>query len=248
MRFRLISCEVFARPAYRAAAKSPHIVDMAFTRLRSHVNPHQLRREIQEAIDSTAEGYDAILLGYGLCGNSTAGLKARSIPLVIPRAHDCCTIFLGSREAFLEHFGQTPSAQWSSVCYFERLGGWYTDCAAGVTTSDWAGYLEELIRQYGEENARYIAEMMAPKNDVGFLTFIEIEGFDDPEVRDSFVKHAKETGKDTRFIRGSTRLIDAMVNGDWDEEEFLIVPPGAQTVPVYDHRTVITFSEKCPDH
>lgn len=90
--------------------------------------------------------------------------------------------------------------------------------------------------------------MMAPKNDVGFLTFIEIEGFDDPEVRDSFVKHAKETGKDTRFIRGSTRLIDAMVNGDWDEEEFLIVPPGAQTVPVYDHRTVITFSEKCPDH
>lgn len=122
MRFRLISCEVFARPAYRAAAKSPHIVDMAFTRLRSHVNPHQLRREIQEAIDSTAEGYDAILLGYGLCGNSTAGLKARSIPLVIPRAHDCCTIFLGSREAFLEHFGQTPSAQWSSVCYFERLG------------------------------------------------------------------------------------------------------------------------------
>src|SRR5690606_1357961 len=76
MRFRLISCEVFARPAYRAAAKSPHIVDMAFTRLRSHVNPHQLRREIQEAIDSTAEGYDAILLGYGLCGNSTGRTRA----------------------------------------------------------------------------------------------------------------------------------------------------------------------------
>ncbi|HOQ06656.1 MAG TPA: DUF1638 domain-containing protein [Clostridiales bacterium] len=248
MRFRMISCEVFARLAYRTAAESPHTVDIEFTRLRSHVNPHQLRREIQAAIDSTPEDYDAILLGYGLCGNSTAGIRARSIPLVIPRAHDCCTIFLGSREAFLEHFGQCPSAQWYSACYYERLGGWYTDCAAGVTTSGQAEYMEELIRQYGEENARYIMEMMAPKNEVGFLTFIEIDGFDDPGVRDSFIEYARGSGKDTRFIKGSTRLIDALVNGDWNEEEYLIVPPGGEVVPVYDHGTIITASEKSQDH
>lgn len=240
MKYRMISCEVFARPAYRAAAKSPHIVDIVFTPLRSHVDPHKLRREIQAAIDGAAEGYDAILLGYGLCGNSTAGLKARGIPLVIPRAHDCCTIFLGSREAFLEYFGQTPSAQWSSVCYYERLGGWYTDCAAGVITPEQAGYMEELVRQYGEDNARYIMEMMTPKKDVGFLTFIEIEGFEDPGIRDSFIKHAKDAGKDTRFITGSTRLIDALVSGDWNDDEFLVVPPGAEIKPVYDHRSVIS--------
>ena len=40
-----------------------------------------------------------------------------------------------------------------------------------------------------------------------------------------FREACKGNGKDTRFIRGSTRLIDAMVNGDWDEEEFLVVPP-----------------------
>lgn len=240
MRYRMISCEVFARPAYRAAAKSPHIVDIVFTRLRSHVNPHQLRNEIQAFIDSAAEGYDAVLLGYGLCGNGTAGLKARNIPLVIPRAHDCCTIFLGSREAFLGHFGQTPSARWSSICYYERLGGWDTDCAAGVTTSEQADYMEELIRQYGEENARYIMEMMTPKNDIGFLTFIDIEGFEDPEARESFVTYAKQSGKETRFITGSTRLIDALVNGDWNDEEFLVVPPGAEIIPVYDHKTIIS--------
>jgi hypothetical protein len=235
---RMICCEVFARPAYRAAAKSPHILDIILTPLRSHVKPDQLRSEIQAAIDSTPDGYDAILLGYGLCGNGTAGLKARGIPLVIPRAHDCCTIFLGSREAFLEHFGQTPSAQWSSVCYYERLGEWCSGSATGMSASEQARYMEELIRDYGEENARYIIDMMTLKNDVGFLTFIEIEGFEDPAIRDSFIKYAEETGKGTRFVRGSTRLTDALINGDWNDEEFLVVPPGGEISPVYDHRII----------
>ena len=111
----MISCEVFSRLVYSAAARTPNILDVEFTELRSHVNPDGLRKQIQDIIDGTPDKYDAILLGYGLCGNSTSGLRARSIPLVIPRAHDCCTVFLGSRAAFLEHFGLTPSAQWSSA-------------------------------------------------------------------------------------------------------------------------------------
>jgi hypothetical protein len=30
-----------------------------------------------------------VVLAYGLCGGATAGLRAGSIPLVVPRAHDC---------------------------------------------------------------------------------------------------------------------------------------------------------------
>ena len=132
MRLRLIGCEVYSRLAYKAAATSENTIDMIFTKLQSHVEPGQLKEEIQGLIDSTPGDYDAILLGFGLCGNSTAGLKARTVPLVIPRAHDCCTIFLGGREAFQEHFGQTPSAQWYTACYYERLGNWYPDNPLGT--------------------------------------------------------------------------------------------------------------------
>ena len=239
MRFKMISCEVFARLVYHAAAKSPHILDIEFTELRSHVNPDKLRGQIQTIIDSTPDHYDAILLGYGLCGNGTAGLKARSIPLIIPRAHDCCTIFLGSRQAFLEHFGQNPSAPWSSVCYYERLGKWCPDSATGLSASEQAGCREERSRKYGEENAEYIIAMMAVKDHVGCLTFIVKEGFENPDIRDSFIKYAKENGKDTRFITGSTRLIDALINGDWNDGEFLKVPPGAEISPVYDHKIIL---------
>ena len=49
-------------------------------------------------MDRTPEGvYDAILLGYGLCGNGLAGVTARHTRLVLPRAHDCIGILMGSR-------------------------------------------------------------------------------------------------------------------------------------------------------
>ena len=82
-----------------------------------------LRALLQAQIDAVAAGnveYDAVLLGYGLCGNSTLGLEARRFPLVIPRAHDCTTLFLGSKEAFQEHFGPNPSQTWASVGWSRR--------------------------------------------------------------------------------------------------------------------------------
>jgi hypothetical protein len=240
MKYKLIGCEVFARPAYRAAANSSHIIDMEFTKLRSHLKPGELRAEIQNAIDrSSAQDYDAILLGFGLCGNSTAGLIARSVPLVIPRAHDCCTVFLGSRGAFREHFGQTPSAQWNTACYYERYGGWYADSALLFLSPGQNGTYAELVEKYGEENAQYIWETLNVSAGIDFLTYIEVPEIADNGAKERFLNHASETGKEARILQGSTRLVDQLLAGEWKEEEFLIVPPGAEIKPVYDLDTVL---------
>ena len=39
---------------------------------------------------------EAIVLAYGLCGRGTAGLRPLRHKLVIPRAHDCITVFMGN--------------------------------------------------------------------------------------------------------------------------------------------------------
>ncbi|MEN6316782.1 MAG: DUF1638 domain-containing protein [Clostridiaceae bacterium] len=239
MRYKLISCEVFSRPAFKAAANSRHTVDMEFTKLRSHTKPESLREEIQSIIDRTTEQYDAILLCYGLCGNGTAGLVSRSLPMVIPRAHDCCTIFLGSRSAFLEHFGKTPSAQWSTACYFERSDGWYSDNAMNALTPEQDNSYAELVLKYGEENAQYIWETMNVSSIYDFLTYIDLPGIADNNARGEFIKHAAEKGKKTRFLEGSTRLIDKLLTGDWNDEEFLVIPPGHEIKPVYDHDRIM---------
>src|SRR5690554_4940939 len=104
MLFKLIACEVFVREASLAMATSPHTVDVEFTEKAAHDNSEGLRQTIQQCIDATeasSRPYDAILLGFGLCGNGVVGLRSR-LPLIIPRAHDCCTLFLGSRASFKE--------------------------------------------------------------------------------------------------------------------------------------------------
>jgi hypothetical protein len=239
MKYKLIGCEVFTRPVYLAAANSKNIIDMEFTKIRSHLKPDELRKEIQSMIDRSTEQYDALLLGFGLCGNSTAGLVARSVPLVIPRAHDCCTVFLGSRAAFQEHFGQTLSAQWSTSCYYERYGGWYSDNAASLLSKDQNGDYAELVEKYGGENAQYIWETLNVSTGIDFLTYIEVPGIADNNIKEAFLEQAAEAGKKIRLIEGSTRLIDKLLAGEWTEEEFLFIPPGAEIKPIYDHDRVM---------
>ena len=74
MHLKLISCDVLARLAYYCAAFSPHIVDIEFLPKGLHNEPATLRSALSERLAAIEPGtYDAILLGYGLCGNSLAG-------------------------------------------------------------------------------------------------------------------------------------------------------------------------------
>ena len=80
-----IACEVLARPLYMAAATSRNVVDIQMLRRGLHNTPKSLQSSLQEQIDEAENrGYQALLLGYGLCGNGTADLQARSIPLGHP--------------------------------------------------------------------------------------------------------------------------------------------------------------------
>ena len=108
MRLKLISCEIFYREMCAAVARSPHRIDIEFLPKGLHdIGSKKMLERLQEAVDHV-ENYDAVLLGYALCNNGLAGLTARSLPLVLPRAHDCITLFLGSKERYLEYFSDHP--------------------------------------------------------------------------------------------------------------------------------------------
>src|SRR5512145_92654 len=104
MKMKALTCDALARPVYWAAAHSPHTVDVELLRFGLHTRPNELHNRLQAHIDAAPHGYDAVILAYGLCGKATAGLKARHTPLVITRAHDCITLFLGSRTRYTDEF------------------------------------------------------------------------------------------------------------------------------------------------
>ncbi len=122
MRLLLLGCGLLLRELSDAIVRSPHLVDARFLPAGLHdTGAKSMRQRLQQEIDSPeASDYDAIVLGYGLCGMGTAGLKARGVRLVVPRAHDCITLLMGSREKYSEYFNANNGVYFRSVGWMER--------------------------------------------------------------------------------------------------------------------------------
>jgi hypothetical protein len=247
MRLKLICCEVFLREASIAIAESPHVVFPEFTPIAAHSDSKQLRTLIQRLIDE-AEGkqFDAILLGFGLCGNSTHGLEPRGVQLVIPRAHDCCTVLLGSRKAFEKHFAGNLSAEWSCLGYMERGQSYLHDTSTGRMMGLDKEY-DGMVVQYGEESAKYLWETLHPKKEQEELIYISIPETEHLGHGRQFEEMAKKQGKTVRTLRGDLRLIRGLINGEWYAEEYLIVPPGMRIAGVYDWDQVVKAASRDGD-
>jgi hypothetical protein len=237
-KYKLISCNVFQREMSAAIAASHNVIDPEFLELGLHETPETLRSRLQERIDAAGGEYEAILLGYGLCGNGAAGVRARGRPLVLPRAHDCCTVLLGSRASFLERFGANFSASWSSAGNIER-GSAYLRCSELGRAIGHGLEYEELVAQYGEDNARYIRDTLHPETAEKELRFIEMPETERLGYAELMRAKAVEEGKEFVLYRGDSRLLHALLAGAWDDEEFLVVPPGKAIVGVYDQDRVI---------
>lgn len=110
MRLKLISCEIFYRELCWAVARSPNTVDIEFLPKGLHdIGSEGMSARLQAVLDRVDDPrYEAVLLGYGLCNNGIAGLRSGKYRLIVPRAHDCITLFLGSSERYLEYFNSHP--------------------------------------------------------------------------------------------------------------------------------------------
>ncbi len=120
MFLKVIACEVAAREIYHVAARSENLIDVELLTQGYHDIPAIGRTELQKRIDAVPAGkYDAIILGYGLCSNILTGLNTAHTPLVIPRAHDCITFFLGSKERYQEFFNAHPGTYYYTSGWLE---------------------------------------------------------------------------------------------------------------------------------
>lgn len=232
MKLYAISCEVFWRECSRAVAYSPHVAEVSFLSFGLHNEPDELRRTVQAEIDKASDGkFDYILLGYGLCSRGTAELVARNTPIVIPRAHDCITLMLGSREKYQQEFSEHPGTYYYTTGWIERKEGDVSQGGMEIVQDRQAlERYHEYVEKYGEDNAKFLLEQESQwYSNYNRAAFIDT-GLGDIEYYRRFTQHVADT-KEWSYeeVKGDLRLVDKLFYGEWDESEFLIVQPGQKT-------------------
>ncbi len=106
MKTVILACSVM-RTELEQVLSGASAIEVRYLEQALHRTPHLMAGRIQAKIDAVS-GAGRIVLGYGLCSNGLAGVRARRQEIVIPRCHDCITLFLGSRAAYDELFHQIP--------------------------------------------------------------------------------------------------------------------------------------------
>ena len=238
-RYKLIGCEILFREICLCAAYSSNVIDIECMAKGLHdIGEEGMSKTLQETIDRVdCKNYEAILLCYGLCNYGVKGLRHEKLPIVIPRAHDCITLFLGSKEKYLDYFNKNPGT------YF-RTSGWIERASFGIEGennvmsqlgiqlgSDYQQYLEE----YGEENAEYLMEMLGnwTKN-YKKQTFIDTK-VGNPSAYEAISEaDAKNMGFEHESLQGDISLIQDLMDGNWNKEDFLVIPPGHKIIATHD--------------
>ena len=230
LRLHVIACPVFQRELEMLAAGAKTEVTLWHLEMGLHEGPTEnLRSALQGAIDGVATGQcDAIAIGYGLCNRGIVGLEARALPVVIPRAHDCIGMLLGSSQCYLAQLEAQPGT------YFQSAGWLENSPASGEVRQQNFTFgpnsnvtRGQLVEKYGEENADYLLEQFN-----NFTRHYERLAYIATPVPKSarWEKTAKEIAhqRGWKFERlpGDLGWLRRLLNADWNDGEFLKLKPG----------------------
>jgi hypothetical protein len=220
-RIALLACSVFAREISLHSEGAEHIVETRFFEMGLHDRPDQMRAELQKNLDAVDARSDieAVILAYGLCGLGTVGLRPSHHQLVIPRAHDCITVFVGSKEAYAEHQRACPS------CYYYTPGWNRGRRVPGPEKI--AALRVELAKKFEPDDVEFL---IASEREQWALhdtaTYLDL-GTDDAEAEADYARRCAEwLGWKFERVRGDAKLLRDLIWGNWDSERFQIVAPG----------------------
>jgi len=151
MKTVILACSVM-RTEIEQVLPPDNQVEVRYLEQALHRTPHLMPGRLQAEIDQVSSYAGRIVLGYGLCSNGIVGVAARRQRLIVPRCHDCITLFLGSRASYDELFHKIPGTYYLTPGWIEEKKDplsiveiEYTP-RVGSETATWA--MQEELKHY----------------------------------------------------------------------------------------------------
>ena len=232
-RLVVLVCEVLKQEVETFAKDYPHIVAVEIIEMNLHETPLRLKEALGKKITEVEARHrpDAIALVYGLCGRGLIGVQAQTCPVVVARAHDCVTLFLGSKERYLQKQKDHPETYWYTP-------GW-NKTERAPSPEKFAKLKWDFAKKFDEEEVDYLLEQ--ERN--GLLTYktaayVDL-GIGDSAEHEAYAKKCAEwMGWKFERETGDRGLLIDLLAGRWDDERFLIVPPGCEIQNSADARVM----------
>lgn len=209
MKTVMVCCRTIEQEIALAAARTGTDYPKIWLESGLHNVPVQLTTRLQQELDRLPEDTERVLLGFGYCGNSLAGLRTGGFELIVPRVDDCITLMLGSYTRRLQITKEEGT-------YF-LTEGWLKG-----ERNIWEEFLHARKR-YGEKRARQIFRAMLAH--YKRLAIVDTGAYDLRELLPTTEMIAEELGLRHQLLPGSLTLLETLLTGPWEEQSFLIVPP-----------------------
>jgi len=227
-RIGLIACRVFEDEITLHGGGSRQILETRYLEIGLHDHPDNLRKAVQAEIDAfdARDDIDAVVLAYALCGRGSAGLRAGRHRLVIPRGHDCMTVFMGTKEKFACQQAAAPDSYYYTP-------GWMK---AGRCPGP--GRLESLRAEFSEKFEPDDVEFLIESEKAnwaqhGRAVYLDLGTPGADEKAAEAEAAANALGWKFEHIPGDPSLLQDLLSGRWDAERFQIIEPGG----MLDHST-----------
>jgi hypothetical protein len=237
----LVACRVLESELDELAGTAAHLVHREFLPMGLHDRPAILRAELKAAIGRAEADprVKTVVLGFGLCGLALVEVSPTRCLLVAPRAHDCITLLLGSKERYAARMAAEPGTYWYSRGW--NRGG----LAPGPErfASLKSGYTEK----FGAEQAAALLELEREN----FAAHTRA-GYVDWDGRAPAADHAyagrcaATLGWPCDYHRGDPALLHDLLFGPWDEARFLRVAPGERVAHAPDESIIRTAPALAP--
>ena len=206
-----------------------------------HTEPDRLRLELQNRIDRFSGRYQRIILLYGLCGRGIVGIRSGLSTLVLPRVHDCISLFLGGAEEYRKQFSHSPGTYYISAGWYEeQIQPKGRNPFAGAAGEKTVRYPEQYVdsadpeileERYGRDNADEIGEFLQSwkKN---YTRAVYIDTGDANERK--YEAHARDLADENQWefvrLKGDRKLIRRCLDARESDPDILIIPPGHEII------------------